>query len=187
MNMASLLVSLPTWMIARVAGLTAYYLLFAGMFLGILYGTPSLRGVWKTRVYRWHSRTQGAGLIFTLGHVLILVIDHYSPFTWSQLLVPFSHPEHPITYGLGSLAFYGLTIVLLTTDFRLMMPRKLWLILHLLSYPIFFMALLHGIYNGTDSQSALVFGFYIATAGALMAITFYRVFAESRAAESAAA
>ncbi|WP_276355274.1 ferric reductase-like transmembrane domain-containing protein [Cohnella caldifontis] len=179
--MSEWLVHLPTWMIARTTGLIAYYLLFAGMFLGILYGTPSLKGTWKARIYTWHTRTQGAGMIFALAHVLVLVIDHYSPFSWSELLVPFSHPEHPITYGLGSLAFYGLLLVLLTSDFRTTLPKKLWLALHMLSYPIYFMALIHGIYNGTDTQTPAVFGGYIATAAALLIVTFYRASAESRA------
>jgi DMSO/TMAO reductase YedYZ heme-binding membrane subunit len=182
--MSEWLVHLPTWMIARTTGLIAYHLLFAGMFLGILYGTPSLKGPWKARTYTWHARTQSAGMIFALVHILILVIDHYRPFSWPELLIPFSHPDHRITYGMGSLAFYGLLLVLLTSDFRTLLPKKLWLTLHMLSYPVYFLALLHGIYNGTDTQTPAVFGGYIATAAALILITFYRAAAESRARDS---
>jgi len=82
---------------------------------------------------------------------------------------------------LGSLAFYGLLIVLLTSDFRILLPRRLWLALHMLAYPVFFLSLIHGIFNGTDTRSPLVFGAYIATAAALLAVTFYRAAAESRA------
>lgn len=178
--MTQWLLHLPTWMIARVSGLTAYYFLFAGMFLGIAQGTPSLRGVWKARFYRWHFRTQGLGIIASLAHALILVIDRYSPFNWSEMLLPFSHPEHPITYGLGSLAFYGWTAVLLTSDFRTLLPKRVWYALHLLSYPAFFMALIHGLYNGTDTQSPAVFAGYLATAAALLIVTFYRASAETR-------
>ncbi|MBW5447480.1 hypothetical protein GE107_15590 [Cohnella sp. CFH 77786] len=182
--MADWLLQLPTWMIARATGLIAYYLLFAGMFLGILYGTPKLTGVWKTRFYRWHSRTQNLGLLFILAHAMVLVIDHYSPFSWSDLLIPFSHPEHPVVYGIGSLAFYGMLVVLLTSDFRLLMNGKLWIALHLLAYPVYFLALLHGIFAGTDTQSVPVFAGYLVTAAALLAVTFYRASAEKQAAES---
>lgn len=182
--MAEWLLHLPTWMITRVTGLSAYYLLFAGMFLGILYGAPSLKGIWKTRVYRWHYRTQGAGMILVLAHIMVLVIDRYSPFNWSELLIPFSRSDHPITYGMGSLAFYGLAAVLLTSDFRAVLPRKVWLAIHLLSYPVYFLSLLHGIYNGTDTQSPPIFTGYLVSAALLLAVTFYRVHVEGRARES---
>lgn len=174
-------------MIARVTGLFAYYLLFAGMFLGILYGAPALKGPWKARVYRWHTRSQGAGMIFVLAHILILVIDAYSPFNWSELLIPFSTPEHPIAYGIGSISFYLSLIVLLTSDFRLLMPKKLWITLHMLSYPVFFLALLHGIYSGTDTQTPAIFIGYLASAGILILVTFYRAAVETRVAAKKAA
>lgn len=178
--MSEWLLDLPTWMIARVTGFAAYYLLFAGIFLGILYGMPSLRGNWKSRVYQWHSGTQWAGFLFVLAHAMILVIDHYSPFNWSQLLIPFSHPDKPIPYGLGSLALYLLLLVLVTSDFRALLPKKLWLGVHLLSYPAYFAFFIHGFYSGTDSQSLPALAGYVGTAAALLVLTFIRGAAESR-------
>ncbi|MFC5407391.1 hypothetical protein [Cohnella soli] len=177
--MTDILLELPTWTITRVAGLLAYGFLFLGVMLGIVYGIPQLKGNWKKRTYFWHAKTQGAGMLLALAHILILAIDRYSPFTWGQLLIPFSYPDHRIAYGLGSLSFYCLVLVLVTTDFRMFLAKRVWLFLHMAGYPAFFLALAHGLASGTDTSLPAIRWSYVATAAALILITFIRVGAES--------
>lgn len=177
--MMDFLLDLPSWTITRVAGLLSYYLLFAGVMLGIVYGMPNVKGKWKKRIYDWHARTQGAGILFAIAHAIILSIDTYSPFTWGQLLIPFSYPEHRIAYGLGSLSLYGLLLILLSTDFKSLLSRKTWLVLHMSAYPVFFLALIHGLISGTDTKNPLIYWSYIGTAAAIVLVTFLRVGTES--------
>jgi hypothetical protein len=176
--MIDLLLRLPTWPLIRVAGLVSYYLMFIGIALGILYGLPSLRGKAKQRIYQWHSRFQSAGVLAVLVHVMLLAIDRYMPFDWDQLLIPFSYPQHRAAYGFGSLAMYGLLIILLTTDFRSLLPRRLWLAIHLSAYPFFLLAMLHGLFSGTDTREPLVFAGYVATAAGLVLLTVIRGIAD---------
>jgi sulfoxide reductase heme-binding subunit YedZ len=178
MALIDMLLSLPSWRITRVAGLSAYYLLFIGVMLGIIYGMPGIQGVWKKKLYGWHAWTQGTGFVLVIVHVIILAIDQYSPFTWGQLLIPFSYPEHRLGYGFGSMAFYGLLLVLATTDFRALMSKRIWLALHMTAYPVFFLSLVHGLVTGTDTKNAAVFWGYIATAACLILITVLRASAE---------
>jgi sulfoxide reductase heme-binding subunit YedZ len=178
LKMVNILLSLPSWQITRVAGLLAYYLLFVGVSLGILYGMPGIKAAWKKRLYGWHAWTQGAGFIVVILHVIILAIDQFSPFTWGQLLVPFSYPVHRFAYGFGSLAFYGLLLVMLTTDFRALISRRTWLILHMTAYPVFFLSLIHGLVGGTDTKNTPIFWGYLFTGAALIAITLLRTGAE---------
>jgi sulfoxide reductase heme-binding subunit YedZ len=178
--MVDFVLRLPTWQITRVAGLLAFYLLFVGVMLGITYGMPGIQGAWKKQLYRWHAWTQGTGFILAIVHVIILAIDHYSPFTWRQLLVPFSYPQHRIGYGFGSLAFYGLLVVMLTTDFRILMNKKVWLVIHMTAYPVFVLSLIHGVLTGTDSKNEAIYFGYIATGTALVLITLLRAGAEAQ-------
>ncbi|MFC5470140.1 ferric reductase [Cohnella suwonensis] len=179
--MTDIVLELPTWTITRVAGLAAYYMLFVGVSLGILYGMPQLKGSSKKRFYYWHAKAQGAGMALAIVHILILAVDRFSPFTWGQLLVPFSYPEHRFAYGLGSLSFYCLLLVMLTTDFRMFLSNRIWLAIHMVGYPAFFLALAHGLVSGTDTARPIFLWSYVGTATALVAITFVRVGAEHRA------
>ncbi|RIE00871.1 ferric reductase-like transmembrane domain-containing protein [Cohnella faecalis] len=160
--MTDWLMQLPTWVITRVAGLSAFYLLTIGVVSGIFCGSPGIKGVWKARIFRFHSWTQGFGLIVAIAHVIVLAIDRYAKFDWITLIIPFSAPQHRLEYGLGSLAMYGLLAILLTSDFRGLLANRIWKTIHMTAYPVFFLALIHGLFSGTDSAKPLVFWSYAA-------------------------
>ncbi|MGU3471396.1 ferric reductase-like transmembrane domain-containing protein [Paenibacillus sp. D51F] len=162
------MVEWPTWQLTRIAGIAAYLALFGGMSLGILYGYPFLKGASKISVYRWHSRLTVAGTAIALLHAAVLVIDTYTPFTWGELLLPFTAHDHPVLYGIGSIALYGMLLLILTTDLRPRLKRPLWLAIHMLAYPMFAAALLHGLLAGTDSSLGVVQGMYAVTGGATL-------------------
>ncbi|MFT8309745.1 MAG: hypothetical protein ABF629_01155 [Sporolactobacillus sp.] len=155
----------PTWLIVRVLGISAYLLLFCGICLGIMAGMPIWRGRKKARdlLLSIHFFFNTTGVFVAMLHPLLLVIDPYVPFSWMQLLVPFTAPREPFLYGLGTLTLYGLLFVLLTTDLKEKMPRKIWHSFHLIAYLLFLLALTHGIMGGTDSKNILIFSMYVLT------------------------
>ncbi|PZT57097.1 ferric reductase [Paenibacillus silvae] len=165
---------LPTWSIIRISGIAAYLFLFVGVFLGIAQGMPMAKGKPKAIMFQWHTRT--TWLAFGLGiiHALTLVIDHYSPFTWSELLIPFTASVHPVGSGLGTLAFYGLLIVLLSSDLRNKLGRKWWFMFHMLSYPVFAGLLIHGLVTGSDSANIIIRLMYVFTGLSIVGITVLR-------------
>ncbi|WJH32346.1 ferric reductase [Paenibacillus sp. CC-CFT747] len=174
------IVSLPTWTIIRVSGLVSYGLLFVGICLGILYSLPYRRSRTKALVYRLHTVTLGAGFFIGVGHAMLLVVDAYMPFGWKELLVPFAAANAPLWNGLGTLAEYGMLVVFLTTDLKNVLGRRWWRMLHMLAYPVFIMALLHGIGVGTDTPSRAVQALYGASAAIVLALTVYRAGAAGR-------
>lgn len=178
--MTDWLLQLPTWIITRAAGLSAFYLLTAGVVSGIFCGSPGIKGIWKARIYRFHSKTQSFGLIAAIAHVIVLAIDSYMKFDWITLIVPFSAPQHRFEYGLGSLAMYGLLVIMLTSDFRGLLANRIWKTIHMAAYPVFFLALIHGLFAGTDSAKPLVFWSYPAAALLVVAATAVRALTEIR-------
>ncbi|OMF08710.1 hypothetical protein BK131_25540 [Paenibacillus amylolyticus] len=165
---------LPTWNIIRISGIAAYVLLFAGVFLGIAQGMPMAKGKPKAGMFKWHTRTTWLAFGLGLVHALTLYIDHYSPFTWGELLIPFTASVHPIGSGLGTLAFYGLVIVLLSSDLRNKLGRKWWFMFHILSYPVFIGLLVHGMVTGTDSGNIIMRMMYVFTGLSILGITVLR-------------
>ncbi|MEK4366826.1 ferric reductase-like transmembrane domain-containing protein [Paenibacillus sp. FSL R5-0473] len=165
---------LPTWNIIRISGIAAYVLLFAGVFLGIAQGMGMAKGKPKAAMFKWHTRTTWLAFGLGLVHALTLYIDHYSPFTWGELLIPFTASVHPIGSGLGTLAFYGLVIVLLSSDLRNKLGRKWWFMFHMLSYPVFIGLLVHGMVTGTDSGNIIMRMIYVFTGLSILGITVLR-------------
>ncbi|MGV2966088.1 ferric reductase-like transmembrane domain-containing protein [Paenibacillus sp. AGC30] len=165
---------LPTWNIIRISGIAAYVLLFAGVFLGIAQGMPLAKGKPKADMFKWHTRTTWLAFGLGLVHALTLYIDHYSPFSWGELLIPFTASVHPIGSGLGTLAFYGLVIVLLSSDLRNKLGRKWWFMFHMLSYPVFIGLLVHGMVTGTDSGNIIMRMMYVFTGLSILGITVLR-------------
>ncbi|RAP74130.1 ferric reductase-like transmembrane domain-containing protein [Paenibacillus montanisoli] len=170
--MIEFLLQLSTWQIIRVAGLAAFLLLTLGMALGISYSFW-----WKSAkrsVYRVHSFLTIAGTAIGLLHGATTVIDTYSPYSWRDLLIPFSAAHAPILSGLGTLCGYGMLIVILTTDLRNKLKRPLWLLFHLLSYPIYATAFVHGFFLGTDSELPIIRMLYALSALLILGLTAVR-------------
>lgn len=157
--------STPTWLIVRVLGIIAYLLLFCGICLGIISGMPIWKGKKESRdrLLSIHFFFNTTGVFVAMLHPLLLIIDPYVPFSWVQLIIPFTAPREPFLYGLGTLTLYGLLFVLLTTDLKKKMPVKLWRSFHMIAYLLFLSALTHGMLGGTDTRNVLIFAMYVFT------------------------
>lgn len=148
----------------RVLGILAFLLLFLGICVGIVLGMPLWRGKKSSRD-RWISIHfyLNSGCIFLAAlHPMLLIADT-EPFTWLQILVPFTAPHEPFLYGLGTLTFYGFLFLTITADIRRLLPAKVWHSIHLLSYLLFLAAMAHGILGGSDAGNPLIFMMYVST------------------------
>lgn len=173
--MTEFMVHLPTWVMIRTLGIASYALLAIGVILGILYGFPFWKGKTKANLYQVHSTATVTGTAVGLLHGVITVIDTYMPFDWSEVLVPFTAQHSPFLNGLGTLAGYGMLLVIFTTDIRHKLKKKVWLLFHLLAYPILIMSWIHGLFLGTDSSSLAVRWMYVGTLMIVLLLTVLRI------------
>ncbi|OPH46816.1 hypothetical protein BC351_12815 [Paenibacillus ferrarius] len=178
--MIQILVDLPSWSLIRLFGILAYLSLFIGMALGISYSFPYWKGQRKAQLLRWHTSANYTGTCLALLHAVLLIIDAFMPFEWKEILIPFAASNSAGLNGIGTIAMYGLLLLILTTDLRHKLKRKLWLAFHFLSYPIFILALLHGLLIGTDSSNIWIKMMYLSTFLLLAGLTVARVLMGSR-------
>ncbi|WP_409343186.1 ferric reductase-like transmembrane domain-containing protein [Paenibacillus sp. MBLB4367] len=174
--MTDWIVGWPTWEMIRTLGITSYVLLCIGICLGIAHSMPIFRGKTRANLYRLHTGATIGGTVIGLLHGAVTVIDAYLPYSWSGVLIPFAAGNRPFLSGLGTLAAYGLLIVIFTSDIRSKLGRRTWRLIHMLSYPIWIMALLHGLLLGSDSGTAPIRVLYIVSAGAILSVTLLRIF-----------
>jgi DMSO/TMAO reductase YedYZ heme-binding membrane subunit len=158
----------------RSLGIVSYVMLAVGICLGILYSFPFWNGKQKGTLYKVHTLFTNVGTLFGLLHGVITVIDQYMPYSWSEVLIPFAAKQHPVLNGLGTLAGYGLLLLIFTSDIRNKLKRPLWHAIHLLSYPIFIAAFIHGCFLGTDTQQPGIKLMYFVSIAAIVALTVAR-------------
>jgi DMSO/TMAO reductase YedYZ heme-binding membrane subunit len=102
--------------------------------------------------------------------------DKYINYDLAQVLVPFNSTGYkPVWVGLGQIGFYLLAIVGLSFYVRKRLGNRTWRLIHYLSFLTFALALLHGIFAGTDSTMLIVRVFYWATGASLLFLFVYRV------------
>lgn len=140
------------WTTTRAAGLAAYILLFFSMAFGILQGYPNLSPKTKANLYTLHESTSWYGMLVAILHGFVLLYDNYVGYSISEILVPFTESDASLWNGLGTIALYLMLLLIVTSDLRNKINKKVWKAIHFLSIGSFAAALLHGIMIGTDTK-----------------------------------
>lgn len=139
------------WYIARSGGIIAWVLLAISMFWGL---ALSSRFLGKRPKPNWmldlHRFVGGLATVFTLVHVVALMLDTYVGFSLANVLVPFTGSYHPLAVGWGVIAMYFLIAVEITSLLRKKLSKRAWRATHYLSFPLFALASLHGLQAGSD-------------------------------------
>lgn len=165
------------WYLSRVTALIAYILLWFSMSLGVLI-TNKLARLWPGGpvAFDLHQHASLLGLAFALFHALILMGDKYIAYDLQQVLTPFASANYrPIWVGLGQIGFYLLAVVALSFYVRSQIGNRTWRLIHFASFAVFGLALMHGLYSGTDSKLEAIKYLYWVTGGSLLFFTVYRI------------
>jgi len=163
----------PTWSMTRAGGLVAFGLLWLSTVLGLLQSTGYFR---SGSVVDLHTFVSIWALYATIFHVVVLLFDRHSPFSLTEIIVPFAAASHPVLNGIGALAFYIALGVTVTTYFRVQIGAKTWRMIHLTSLAAFLFALIHSLMLGTDSQVPLIAYMYRFAAVSVAALLGYRIY-----------
>jgi methionine sulfoxide reductase heme-binding subunit len=160
LNMAQFLQVFDTWHIIRLLGFLAYFFFSMSLVFGMLSRISAFKK--KKGIFNLiHMSSSWAGLFSVLGHMLVLLIDHYQPYTILEIMVPFEAHYETLASALGTIAFFIFLIVLFTSDVLIAkMKRSTWKWIHLMVFPSWVLMLLHGVIIGTDSSTLWGAGVY---------------------------
>ncbi|MFZ2174156.1 MAG: 2Fe-2S iron-sulfur cluster-binding protein [Rhodococcus sp. (in: high G+C Gram-positive bacteria)] len=140
------------WYVTRASALVAWVTLTASVLWGVLLSTRLLRTIanpaWLQDLHRWLG---GTALIMTGLHMLSLVLDSWSRFSLTDLLVPLSAGYRPWPVALGVVAFYLLLAVYGSSLLRTRMSPRWWKRLHYGSYAAVVLVSFHAGWSGTDA------------------------------------
>ena len=167
------------WYLSRGTAFVSLSILWISMALGLGL-TNKIARVWPgaPAAFAIHEYVSLLGLAFALFHALVLLGDHYINFTVSQILMPFTTVGYkPLWVGIGQIGFYIWVIVALSFYIRPAIGQKTWRVLHYLSFAMYVMGLLHGLFSGTDSSANWAQWYYWISAGSLLFLFMYRFIA----------
>ena len=169
------------WDTARAGGIVSWCLLAAGVLWGLAISTKAtvgrVRPNWMLDLHRFLG---GLAVVFVGVHVAAIVLDSFVHFGLAEVLVPLASSWHPVAVAWGIVAMYLVLAVELTSLARKRLPKRVWHGIHLLAYPTFALATIHGLSAGTDRHN-LVWQLVVwATVAAIAVLTAVRVVGLSR-------
>ncbi len=155
------------WYVIRASGFVAAALLVLlaisgiGQVTGLIY-----RFIEPIKMWTIHKAI-AIGLVISIAvHGGFLLVDHYLPFSLTQILVPFASrysngtkllgiPLGGIAVTMGILATYLIVIIVLSSLRWIDTKKTIWRKTHYLSYVVFILVFLHALYTGSDLKYGL--------------------------------
>ena len=151
------MIAAGTWHLARSAGWVAWLLLGCTVVWGALAAGRMVAGRTMPRwLLELHRHLSWLTALLLAVHLAALLADDYVEFGIADVLVPWSTAWRPTAVAWGVIALWLVAIVQVSSLPRLRVARRAWRRIHLLSYPAWCLAALHGVQAGTDAAAPLV-------------------------------
>ncbi len=158
------------WYIARSGGIVALVLSGASVIWGLLLSSKVMPGIPKPRwILDLHKWFGGSAVVFTIIHVVALMLDSYIGFGILDVLIPGVADWNPGAVAWGVVSGWLLLAVQATSMLMNQLPKRLWKGVHLTSYGVLFAGILHGAQAGTDAGNPL----YILGVGGMALVTIF--------------
>src|SRR3954454_16002065 len=145
-----------TWYVARASGIVAWALVLATIVWGLLLATKVLgrrpSPAWLLSLHRYLG---GLTVAFVGVHVGAVLLDSYTSFGPTDVLVPFTGSWHPVAVAWGIVGMYLLAAIEVTSLLRRRLSKRAWHAVHLLSYFLFATTTVHMLTAGTDVKAVL--------------------------------
>jgi predicted ferric reductase len=165
------------WYLSRASAFVSLSVLWISMALGLGI-TNKVARLWPgaPAAFAIHEYVSLLGLAFAFFHALVLLGDHYINFTVAQIFMPFSTVDYrPVWVGIGQIGIYVWILVALSFYLRQAIGQKTWRVIHYLSFTMYLMGLVHGLFSGTDSGAGWAQWYYWISGGSLLFLFIHRI------------
>lgn len=176
------------WYLARASGVVAYLLLWLTLVFGLVVSNKMAR-LWNggPTAVELHQFGTWMAIAFSMFHALILMGDHYIRSNLQQVLTPFGYVNYqPFWVGLGQVGFYTMALVAASFYVRKQIGYRVWRTLHYVSFVLYLVLTLHGIFSGTDTNQLALWIVYAVSATSVFFLTIVRILSAVRAAHTPA-
>lgn len=177
-------VSPTTWYLARASGFTLYLLFWLAVVSGLGLTTTLLDPLGgRATLWAAHRVATELGFVLLALHLLSLAIDPAVPLGVRGVLVPFASDVRQPWTDLGIVAAYGALGLGASFALRRFIGQRGWRLLHYGAFPLWAIALVHGLGSGSDSAHPWAIVLYGATTAVVLFFSIYRLLRFSARAE----
>ena len=164
--------------ISRATALVCYCALWLSMLFGLAISAKASR-MWPggPAMLALHQQFSLLGLLFALAHVFSLLAEPRLGYGLAKALVPWAGGSYRAFWvGLiAKLALYLMVVVWLSFFVRKWIGGRWWRRIHYLSFVVFLLGMIHGMFAGSDTNTWWGQALYILSGMALLALLAYRV------------
>lgn len=175
------------WILARGSGMAAMVLLTVVVALGLALSLRMASDAWpRVLTTAGHRQLTNLALLMTGLHLVMLLFDADAAMSLADLVIPFASGYRPVATALGVLGLYVVLIVWISTLLRTRLGQRRWRALHRLAIVAWALAMLHGVFAGSDTGTTWAVFTYV-LAGLVVGMLFAARIAGSRRSPAPAA
>jgi predicted ferric reductase len=164
------------WWVGRASGLLAYGALWLSMLFGLAVSSKGAGGLLpKKAMMDLHQQWTLSAVVATVVHVFALVFHAESGVTPWAAVIPFASQRLTGAVALGTVALFGMAVLVASSWLRTRIPYATWRGIHALAFGTMILALVHGWTAGTDTSAEAVRWLYIVTLAVLLGALTSRV------------
>ncbi|MCD6033651.1 MAG: Ferric reductase domain protein transrane component domain protein [Thermomicrobiales bacterium] len=165
-----------TWYLARASGTVLYLLVWMAVVTGLGL-TTGLLDRWPGRgvTFSLHAFAMQLTYGFLALHLISLAADPTVRFAAKALVVPFATTWREPWTGFGVLAAWLALLIGASFALKRVIGQRAWRALHWLTFPLYALALLHGVGAGTDTDTLWMTMVYLVTASTVVLFGSYRL------------
>ena len=136
-----------------IIGMVALAALAANILVGIcIWSNVKYTLPYSLSFLQLHKFTGYTAAITILVHIVLIPLDPKSGFSWGDLLLPAWTEHQPLANTFGSVAFYLLGVVVISSYYKDKIKLALWRTLHFLSYFAAVPLILHSVITDPKLQ-----------------------------------
>jgi methionine sulfoxide reductase heme-binding subunit len=167
--------------LSGIIGMIALAALAANFLVGIfIWSKQEFTLPYDISFLQLHKITGYTAAITILLHIVLIPLDPKSGFTWADLLLPAWTKHQPLANTFGSVAFYLIGVVIISSYYKEQVKPVLWRKLHYISYFAIAPLILHSIITDPKLEDRPIDWFdaeklfVILCCAVLLALTVYR-------------
>jgi predicted ferric reductase len=139
-------------------GLTAVGAITINMLLGVMmaFNYSPVRN-WPHRrfnYFRLHNWTGYIALFFVIVHPIVLLLNKKPKFRVIDLIYAVHSPQQPLENTIGAIALYVVSIMVITSYFRIQLGRRTWKAFHFSVYLGAIALFYHSLFTDPDLKGA---------------------------------
>jgi sulfoxide reductase heme-binding subunit YedZ len=164
------------WVLCRSTGTIALVLLSGSVAMGAVSAGRGGSITWPRFVNQsLHSRLAMLAVIFTVVHVVPVIVGDFTPYGLQHILIPFYGTGRPIWSTLGSVSGDIMAVIMFVSLVRQKLPAKTWRVVKWLAYLSWPAGILHGFGVGSDVKFGWYQAFMLANIALVLTAVVWRL------------